>query len=102
LLTVACAGRPPVSRSVNNWIAGSLRMILIDKRVDPGDHLGLREAVTFIAAIGVVLHVQSPRKGLAVLGPAASVLDEVASLHSAGSRVGTGEVIGAADHAYVV
>ena len=55
LLTVTCAGRPPVGRSVDNWITCSLRMILIGKRVNPSNHLGRSEAVTFIAAIGVVL-----------------------------------------------
>lgn len=70
LLTVTCAGRPPVSGGVDDRVAGCLRMILIDKGVDPRDHLRLREAVTFIAAILVVLDVQSPGKSLAVLGPA--------------------------------
>lgn len=69
-------------------------MVLVDKVVDPSDHLGMAEPVA-CRSVGVVLDVQHSGQRPVVVAPPAAVLQEVFGLCAAGGLVRAGKVVSA-------
>lgn len=82
---------PPASGGVDHGVATLGSLVGLAEFLDPGGHGGRGEAV----AAG--LEIEHARQGLAIVGPAAAVGDEVLCLGLAGAGAGLGEVVSAAD-----
>lgn len=99
VLRVAGALLPPANAGVDERVPLSLGVVLVDEFVDPLHHLGRVLRVAGARAVRVLLQVDHPRQGLAVVLPPATVGQEVLGLLSTGADVRAGEVVGAVDKA---
>lgn len=92
---------PPGGCGVHHGRATGQRAVGVHEVADPGGQLRRGHVVAGVAVggVGVELDVQQARESLAVVGPAAAVLHEVAGLIGTGGGAGVGEVVGAVHHA---
>lgn len=93
---VTGASLPPVGGGVDHGVAASLAVVGLAEVLDPGSHVGRTEAVAGRAG-WVVLQVQHSREGLAIIGPAATVGEEVLGLAGSGAGGGLRKVVTTSD-----
>jgi hypothetical protein len=75
-------------------------VIGVDEVTDESDHLAGGDAPAFFISIG--FEINHAGKSLAVLGPAATVSDEILSLGGSGALAWVGKVVGASDESLFV
>ncbi len=77
--TASGAGIPPICRCVNHRIPTGLAFVCLAKVLDPGDHGRGTQAVAG-GSRGVVLDIEHPRKGDAIIRPTSTVSQEEVGL----------------------
>ena len=96
--TIARTSLPPVRIGVDHRITPCLAVVGVDEILDPGYH-GRRGLAVAFRFVGRGFHVDHAGEGYAVTGPAPAMREEECRLGAAGTEVGAGEVVAAADEA---
>jgi hypothetical protein len=97
-LSIARAAIPPVCSGVDHGPPTRRMMVLVDKIVDPSDHLGMAQAIT-CRSVGVVLDIQHPGQCAVIVAPSAAVLQEEFGLRAARGLVRAGKMVSATEKA---
>lgn len=91
-------GESLTCRGIDHGVHASLGVVGVDEVVDPGYHCRGGETVTGCAG-GVVLDVEHTGEGDTILGPAATVGEEVVGLGGSSGGAGVGEMVASTDEA---